>query len=336
MFKNIVTFKETDIGIPNEHNTFRNAYLYTRNTYYQLNKNIKPADIILVIGTRIELLPSILLKVKLKKQVMLVPWIRSITVGETISQRNRIFGLMVRILESIGFQLADYVICNGADTFEYYSTTYESLNNKLMVIENAVNIKDYEFRNEVKYTSNVLKIGYIGRFASAKGFDQFIDAINIYFEQIPADNINSVEFHVWGHGNLDSIIPHYVINHGVLARKNVPLVLRDCDCLVLLNKSSNNEAAGVSHSMLEAMAAGKILIAWDNQIHNKILNKDSAFLIEEGNVRYLADLFIKLANKEISNEIIVSKCAKVREQVINFDISNHMGKFEKLVKRLVY
>jgi len=332
-FKSIVNFNETDIGIPNEHNSFRNAYLYTRNTYYQLNRNIASNDIILVIGTRMELLPSILLKIKFKEQIVLVPWIRSITVGETISQRNYVFGQIVKILESICFILADYAICNGTDTFEYYSNTYKRLNGKLAIIENAVNIEDYKFCNEEVCASKPLKIAYIGRFASAKGFEQLINAVNIYYDQIQEEKAESIEFHVWGHGNLESIIPEYIINHGVLARKDVPLALRDCDCVVLLNKSTNNEAAGVSHSLLEAMAAGKIIIAWDNKVHNRIINNDSAFLIEEGNISELANLFIKLANEEIPAKILVSKGIKAREKVMDFDISNHISKFENLVEK---
>ena len=334
-FKNIVSFNETDIGIPDQHNPFRNAYLYTCNTYYQLKQNMMLNDIVLVIGTRIELLPSILLKVKYRNFLKLIPWIRNISVGETISQRNRVFGLMVKIMESISFAMADHAICNGMDTYEYYYNEYKQLEKKLTLIENAVNINDYQMCKADFELKKVI-IGYIGRFAPAKGFDQLIDAINRCHNELQRESIKSIEFHVWGHGSLEEIIPENVVNHGILSRQDVPKALSSCDCVVLLNKSLNNEAAGVSHSLLEAMAAGKLLVAWDNKVHNKILDQDNAFLIEEGNVQELANFFIKLAKKQFTKELLLSKSKKARKKANEYDISNHIDKFIKLLVHLRY
>src|SRR5690606_12928303 len=99
----------------------------------------------------------------------------------------------------------------------------------------------------------------------------------------------SIQFNVYGFGEGVELLSEDINYFGKYSGDDVKEILKNNEVVVFLNKSGN--AGGLSHSLLEAMASGKVIIAWDNYIHNQVLTNDNSILIPEGNIEYLSLAF---------------------------------------------
>lgn len=326
-----ITFLSVDIGKPEEGHPIKNGVIYTKTVLGLMKKNIDEGDIILLIGTAMESVVGISLKKILKKKIIMIPWVRSITVGEMSTRRSKFYVKLTRFLENTLFKYADVIITNGQDTQQYYTSVYKEYEKKFVVIENAV---DYSFFSKIPlpdFKNTPLKICYIGRMVQAKGIKDFIESVKMYSKIDNKDR--RIEFHIWGFGEEKNICEPIIFN-GVMKRENVLDTLKLCHAVVFLNHSKRLSAGGLSHGLLEAMAAGRLCIAWDNPSHNQILNEENSILLPEGDTKALTDLYVNLA-RSISNEKVIDsllkKCKNARKTVSNYSIDNHIDKFIKLL-----
>lgn len=162
-----------------------------------------------------------------------------------------------------------------------------------------------------------------------KGFDNLIDAANIIKE---LDRQYPIEIQVWGHGIDFNPIPSNIIIHGSVARGKVPQVLNSCHVALFLNKCAKHEAGGLSHGLLEAMAAGRLIIAWRNAGHGQVLNDSNALLIPEGDIEQLANILTNLC--ESDGKELTRKCENARDTAAEYTVEAHLNKFLQMVSTL--
>lgn len=288
-------------------------------------RNIKKNDQIILVGSTFVSIVGIFLclyKKIFKKEILVITWVRSIALRELAIRSPRI-AYFSKYLEKYLLKYTDYIITNGKDTYLYYTNCY-GYNNKTFVVENAIpnnHLFDVPIMDKQKY----INIAYMGRYAIVKGFDKYIRSVDKFWKKIANKNII---FHAFGHGELDTEIEKTnIVDHGKYSSEEIFNVLSKIDVVVFLNQSGS--AAGVSHALLECMAAGRCIIAWDNLIHNQVCNKEEAFLVREDDVGLLVDIY-----KEIIEDpdIIVKKGKLAREKARRYTVKKHVNRFLKIVR----
>lgn len=326
-------FIQTDVGKPEEHNPFRNALIFTMKTIKALKLRLKSSDDVILVGTAMEALPGLIIKYLWKEKINLYAWARSITVLEITDARSRFFGMLVKILERNLFRYARAIITNGKDTYDHYLGIKMRLNNsraEVYLIENAVDHERYAMIPIPQFNKRKIRVAYLGRFVKTKGFECYLAAIK-KFNEINQDGcINSIEFHAWGgHRLYSSEFPQNLVIHGQYTREDVPIILGYHDCLVFLNRSKG--AAGLSHGLLEAMSAGRLIIAWNNPVHCQVLSQENAVLLQEEDVDALAQVFLSLAKASFNREDYLAKCAILKEKAQLYTVEEHIEKYCKIV-----
>ena len=107
--------------------------------------------------------------------------------------------------------------------------------------------------------------------------------------------------------------------------EDIARILEWADCVLFLNRNTGDYiAGGVSHGLIEAMLAGRIIIAWDNETHSQCIDNTSGYLIEENNMTKLKKTLLKLSNSGID----ISKCANARTKAVtHFSVASHVKAF---------
>jgi len=191
-------------------------------------------------------------------------------------------------LESWTMKRADLVICNGTDTRDYV----RSLGISAIAVPNGVDYKRFnnkdqscppELQERDKY--------YILMAASlmhVKGIDDALCAARICKDK----RMEDIRFIFVGKGSAvywlakarELGVENLVRFIG--ERKDIPAYYRYADAALTLCHFNNvtPKGGGVSMSLLEAMAAGKPIIAYDNPIFNTIVqDQQTALLVSEHN-----------------------------------------------------
>jgi len=226
-------------------------------------------------------------------------------------------------------RISDRIITNGYDTFEYYLKEFPEDREKVTIIENAVEFEQFSKLQIPNLYSKPIIISYIGRIAEAKGYEDFVKSVEI-FKRKYSPFWKEIEFHVWG-GD-DKSFSKLIKFHGTFKRGDIYKILESCHGVVFLNKAGS--AGGISHALLETMAAGRLIIAWNNFIHTQVVNTDSGILIPEGDIEKLADTYynILVGNKNLFSK----KCVNVRSKAKEFSVESHINKFLKILEKDFY
>jgi glycosyltransferase involved in cell wall biosynthesis len=310
---------------------YKNIIKYVNFHYHNFKKYSKKKDHVILIGS-VVMAPVLLRNLFLikTKKIRLITWIRSKVIGEMKANRSN-FVFISKLLERFVLSLSDLIITNGKDTLNYYTSRYKKYRDKLTMIENGIETNKFN-DIEINDINAPIKIAYTGRYSRAKGFDDYNTSIDLFFKHNKED-FKKILFFSFGHGELESTTSKYLINKGRYSQDDLKEILSSVDVVVFLNKSNNS--GGLSHSLLEVMAAGKIIIAWKNDVHCQILNENNSFLIEEGNINELTKVYKTLIKdtEEIKNEL-KSKRLNARKTSEGFTCSNHVQKFVEIVKKL--
>lgn len=316
-------------------NKICNVLRYLVEINYLIKKNSCSGDLVLFLGAMMEGLVSLCTKLIMGNKLKVILWVRSIGLEEVATRQSSLIVSVLRIVEKIVFNNSNAIIFNGRDTFEYYKNKYKRNIDKMHVVENAIDYNMFSKVNPVVLSNNSLKIAYIGRFNKEKGFLDFLDSINIYNSNIDDEDLFELKFHIWGFG-MEFEIPQNTTYHGILERKDILKVLESIDVLVFLNLSKNKMAGGLSHGILEAMASGRICLAYDNPAHSQVLNEQNSVLTPEGDVEKLVERYIEIKNNLISgNEDMYSKMIEIgNSDVEKFSIENHLEKFMKVSRSI--
>lgn len=287
-------------------------------------------DHVLVLGS-VYLSPLIYLikRGSLTKNLKLIVWIRSKTIGELKARGSR-FVNMAPMLEKIAIKYSDIVITNGDDTFNFYSKQYQKYKKKISKLYNAVDHRRFSMIDIEKWDKRSLKnIAYMGRYVEAKGFKDYVNAIyKVYTQETPPE---SIKFYAYGHGELERITESVELNNmGPYKPNDLIRILSNIDIVVLLNKS--NKSGGLSHSLLEVMAAGKLIIAWKNDVHCQVLDDGNSILVDEGNIGELIRTFINVDQNYANYGQYYNMRVNARSKAENFSIENHIKGFINLVR----
>lgn len=325
-----VNFNGLDLGYPEKNNTLTNTLKFTWFVVMSLMKYVKNQDVVLFIGTGMESVPMIVFRLLRIRNIVGIIWVRSIITGELMSRKSIVVAKIAQKLENEAFKLSDVVIFNGKDTRQYYDNLYTDMSEKFNTIENAVKFEEFAKLDFPNFNEKPYKIGYIGRFSREKGFDNLINVAKLLNEQ--NSSIDDIQIQAWGHGDGFKDFPSNITINNFVRRNEIPSVLGLCHGVLFLNKSAKHEAAGLSHSLLEAMAAGRLIIAWDNVAHRQVINESNGILIPEGNIQQLVDVLFRLP--QMNKTELVSKCQNARTTAKQFTVKAHIDKFIQVIKNI--
>lgn len=253
-------------------------------------------SLILGIGSFHEGLVPFLFSIKLfrKSNTTTGIWLRSILVKQLGAIGGKFYVKLVTLFERIQVRSVDHVISNGWDTQEFYKSNY---NIDSTVIPNAVRLERFENIQGIKSTDDCLKISFIGRLSMEKGFKTFVDAI-LSFNRDYENIKNKITFEIVGDGPLKSYLLDRMssnINYkSELKNSEIPNYLESIHCGVALTSASLVGGGGVSNGFLEILAAGRLVIAWDNLIYRQVGECNSIIYVEENSVNYLSNAFADL------------------------------------------
>ena len=105
------------------------------------------------------------------------------------------------------------------------------------------------------------------------------------------------------------------------------MCIRDSVCVALTLSSLGLGGGGVSNALVEQMAAGRILVAWDNDIFRQVLDSSMAYLVPQGDARALANAFLYIA---LNRGEALERAARAWEKSTSYAISTHVDKFFEL------
>ena len=248
-------------------------------------------DIVVTAGTFLELF-MVLLSSR-TRNAFKVTWLRTIWVDQKTYRIPKWLRPLVRRAEALILRQADLLLANGDDIAERYG----QFGLKVGVIKNAVDLARWSAPPPVLRDS--IKVAYIGRLALDKGIADFIQLA----QQIKSGpHRGQFSFEVFGHIGQEGMVREAaergdIAWHGPVENSQLPATLAGLDvCVALTRSDPNSGGGGTSNAMMEQMAAGRIMLAWDNVIFRQWLNETNAYLAPQGDVAALAESLIELSD----------------------------------------
>lgn len=335
---NIITFDSNRVLFEYSNKISNNGLvtvpLYTINSLIKVIQNITKRDICLFIGSTYVAFIGIFLslyRLFFCKDILLITWIRSISIEE-LRVRSPWIATIMESIEKLLLNQCQIVICNGLDTFNYYKSKFNIPN--IEFINNALSVNDLFLLENKILKKNIINIGFLGRYCYEKGFDKYLESIELFYKRVSENTIKrEIRFHSYGYGELEkNIKSKFIVNHGRYEPSELKTILDKIEVVVFFNETG--KAGGVSHSLLEAMASGRVIVAWDNIIHRQVVNNKSANFIKENDLDELNNFYYSLAmgDEMIINEIykktLVAKC-----EAEKYSPGNHVKKFLEIINK---
>lgn len=287
-------------------------------------KSLKPSpDMVLCVGGFFELICMFFSGRYSKTKKVL--WLRTIFFNEKANKVPSFLLPFGRWLEAKLLKKLDLLLANGTDISNHYGNYGLEVN----TIRNGVDIKKWK-TNDPKLNLPI-NVAFIGRLASAKGIEEFLLAV----ENIKTMDISEMfKFTVIGDGPYSSKVVNleergYLDYLGMVDKDSLPSLLSNIDvCVALTRVSKMGGGGGTSNALLEQMAAGRIIVAWDNLIFRQILDDKSAYLCEQDNINMLTKKFLDIKDNRESAKLKAIHC---KEIIKEFSIESQVKKFESVV-----
>lgn len=176
------------------------------------------------------------------------------------------FGGSARVLQSLCYRKTDLILANGEDTRDVICSEMSD-HTRVRILKNGV---DYNrFSKAFKQAKTDLRvIGMISTLSPERGTDAILHAAKV-LKRNP-----EIQFRVLlvGKGNVeqyrkkaDELDVGDVVSF-LGERTDVDRVLSDMDITLAIT-----DGLGISHSLLEEMAAGKAVVAWSNPTYKQIV-----------------------------------------------------------------
>ncbi len=250
------------------------------------------ADYVLAVGVFEMLMVYRLKRYKNAKKII---WLRSIFSHEKAYAIPGMFRKLFLNYELKQLKKADVVLGNGDDIknfYEPYGVTVE-------VIKNGVAMDKWKM--PAPKLDRALHIAYVGRLSKVKGVEDYLRLIR---KVKRAESKDQFVFHIVGENGIykdevaQLVSEGLAINHNSIPNDQLPKFLENVDvCVALTYASSEGGGGGTSNAMMEQMAAGRIMLAWDNRIFRQYLNESNAYLAEQYNVAELEEKLYCIANE---------------------------------------
>jgi len=258
-----------------------------------------------------------------------VLWLRGIFCNE---KANRVPFFLLPLLKKFEIYIvkkADVLIANGDDIAAYYG----QYGLKIHVIKNGVDMSKWSVRDPVM--KGPVHVAFIGRLAEAKGIVEFLKMVQMIKS---GRNAESFVFSVIGHGpfsdEVESLKEKGALScHGMVEHNELPKYLENFDvCVALTLAKDVGGGGGTSNALLEQMAAGRVILAWDNAIFRQLLDEQNSYLVKQGDVAALAGSLHEIL---LDKDRALSKGIAGKQVVSGFSINSQMDKFKKLVPSLI-
>lgn len=309
-----------------------NALLFSINLFFYLAFcRLKANEVYIALGSLFEALPLRWLKA-IKPSFRYICSVRG-KGAEELSHGYPLLEGFFRRTESKNLKRADMIWTNGYDTADYLKRMgYSSL-----IMKNGVNVSAfskprYHYKRPPFMEENYLHITMIATLRDIRGLEITIKAATYLKKEIADFRLIFVgkgkQDH-WKKLTKDLGVSDMVVFAG--ERSDIPDIIHFSNIILTLCKEQYG--GGLSMSLLEAMAGGKPIIAWDNSIYNQILvHRKNALLVPEDNPTVLAE-----AIKLLVNDLALAKdiAEAAREDAKAFDWSEVVKDFKRYIGKFV-
>lgn len=276
-------------------------------------------DLVIGVGSVMELV-VILASPSLRRARRIV-WLRTILLQERPKQLGR-FGRLARAFERRLLRSADLLIANGEDTAKYY----RACGLDVEVIPNGVDVD--RWRSRPPKLAGPLCVVLIGRLIRHKGLAEYLTLAKRMHG-------SGFEFHLVGEGPYereaqDGHREGWLVHHGVKPNDEIPALIATmdvCACLAL-----EGSGGGVSNALLEQMASGRVILAWDNVIYRQLLDERNAWLVPQSDVDEAEKALRDIAKRPDEAR---RRAAAAEKSARRFSFDAHVERFASLAGPLL-
>lgn len=199
----------------------------------------------------------------------------------------------------LGHHLTDALICVSPSELALARREDIAPSDRLVLIENAIDAHAYAPAGDAGDAKIALgldphrpALGFIGRLAAQKGIGHLLRAVRLV-----VDAWDQAQFVLVGEEELDGSVRHilardHLENHVLLTghRTDIARVLEALDIFVLPSLYE-----GMSYTLMEAMAAGRAVVATDVSGNRDLIEgEQTGLLVPPRDARALADAMIRL------------------------------------------
>jgi len=319
-------------------NSKNKSISFVKKTLSHLKKNVKDGDICVLIGSIIAGALTVPLRMIYKNNIRICIWIRELALNANTKGKKRILYPLFYLEEKINMKLSDRIFTNGYDTFEYYKSKNKKLTDKIFAIPNAVDCKKYTGLNEIMRPDQ-FKVIYIARLIKER-FYGVCQAMTLFYMKYP-EYRGKVICEVWGEGDyVPTELPNNIVIKGPAKREIIPDILREANLYLCLFEEATHKTSGggLSHSLLEAMASGKLCVCTNHPAVTQIINETNGIIVEpygyEQIVNVLYDIVTSYFNGNYGHYRLISKNAELTAE--KYSCETHMQKFYENMHGLGY
>lgn len=229
------------------------------------------------------------------------------------------------LLEKYSMNLYDILVSNGNDTQNYLEKNF---NFASFVIPNSITIRNSNKKNTLPSIAELKRkykiISHVGTLRKIKNISKLIEATSI----VQKNHSEETLLVLAGKGNIQYYrdysekIDAHVIFLDELKNYEVNCLLELSDIVVNISYG-----CGVSNSLLEALAHGCKVVAFDRDTFNQvIINNDNGYLAIDQNTKSLAKTIIYALNDtSIKKDHIINSIQR-------YDCANVFKKWDEILK----
>jgi|GEM_PF-150881 len=250
----------------------------------------------------------------------------------TIYADNKVQIIAQRFL----FMFVDKIVAMSKNLKNDLISTFGLSDKKITVVYNGLDIERFkpnmklgeQGRREIGINDGEKVIGSVGRLIHGKDYKTFLLAAKLLLLNNPL-----LRFVIVGNGSVRKDLEIFTEELGI--EKNVIFTGERFDIPKMLNLMdfyvSTSLDEGLSNTILEALAAGKPIIATNVGGTPEIIKDGiNGFLIQPKDEKRLSHIILELlSNKELFTDISAAACQSVRD---NFSLSRMVTNYEDLYK----
>ena len=289
----------------------------------------EPGDLVLCVGSFVDLACALIAPAFRRSPK--AAWLRTIYLDEKAHRIPRWLRPIARRIETAILRRADLLIANGDDTAAHY----RARGLKIEVIKNAVDLD--RWRMPPPRPEEPIHVAFIGRLVAVKGAGEYLELAKRHAASAEKGRFH---FHMIGEGEFAHAAKSAeafgnLTFHGPVRNEDLPETMRAMDACVALgfvgvDKNGRGGGSGVSNAVLEQMAAGRIMLCWDNAAYRQVLDEDSCYFAPQGDVMALSATLDQIA-QNTSTALRKADGAARRARDYSFDA--HLDRFMAAVKR---
>ncbi len=309
-------FEGEQTRLPKAHSMYKALKVFGKNDGFE-------PDYVLAVGV-FEML--MIHKIRRYKNAKKIIWLRSIFSHEKTYAIPSFLRKFVLSYEIRKLKKADIVLGNGDDIRDFYSP----FGIDVEVIKNGVAMQKWEMSPPA--LNGAIHIAYVGRLSQVKGIEDYLSLIEKVKLGIYKDDF---VFHIVGDNStykerVSQLVANgFAINHNNIPNDNLPQFLQDIDvCVALTYASSEGGGGGTSNAMMEQMAAGRVMLAWNNRIFSQYLNEKNAYLTDQFSVEGLEN---ELYNIFKDKQLAKSKAENGKKTMLPYSYAVNVAKFKKSI-----